>query len=503
MSMIWKEQKKIVSLGTNYSGWTMSSIPVDSTIMNYGDTTKSLAQNKRGRMRWYNVPNDVEVKAVYPEREVTSGQETLTPFYIQFDPQNRGVYNYNGGFDTNTVRKTNWNGIMKYLNTTSTDLINENINFIEFNMRIEDFSNLPSIDLTDAQLIIDLGSISEDAIPNGKIDSEDRLQTGILQQGDDIGLDFKTNQQELDTFNVLNQTNYTLSNFPGGQDPALDDNQFLQSQLLNDVNGTQNNANLEGKNRPDTEDLNRNGAPDFYSEYFEYVISLDTTNNQRISGRGREGSGWFQYRIPLSEFSKIITTTNNQPTLTNIQFARVWIKGIDQHIRIALVDFNLVGNQWFKPNKTDTTYNISVVSIEENRQIYMSPVAGNVLRQNVQNVSGVETLSNEQSVSIRVSNLVKGDRKIAVKDYQIRTLDLFNYKQMKLFVNGDPSFNYVDENTYDAAMVIRFGTDSNNFYEYRAPIHPDVRPGQPWNSLNEVAITFSRSYWYKNTREIL
>ena len=40
-------------------------------------------------------------------------------------------------------------------------------------------------------------------------------------------------------------------------------------------------------------------------------------------------------------------------------------------------------------------------------------------------------------------------------------------------------------------MVVRFGTDSNNYYEYRAPVHPDVRPGQPWNSQNEVTINFA------------
>lgn len=62
---------------------------------------------------------------------------------------------------------------------------------------------------------------------------------------------------------------------------------------------------------------------------------------------------------------------------------------------------------------------------------------------------------------------------------------------MKLFVNGDPTFNYTNENIYDAAMVVRFGIDSNNYYEYRAPVHPDVRPGQPWNAQNEVTINFS------------
>ena len=475
--------KKILTLGTSYSGWTLSSLPEDSTIADLD----SIKQIKRGRMRWYNIPNNVEIKTVFPKRDVQPGQETLTPFYIQFDPRSRGVYNYNEKFDSIPNIKTNWNGIMKYLNTTTTDLINENINFIEFNMHIENFSTLQSIDLTDAELIIELGSISEDAIPNGRIDSEDKTQTGIFTAADDIGLDYLTNAQELDTFNARNNTSYTFANFPYGPDPALDDN--LNTGVINYdiINGTQDNRGFEGKNKPDTEDLDRNGALDDYNSYYKYIISLDTTNNQMISGRGKEGSGWFQYRIPLSEFSKAI----NNPTLTNVEYARVWIKGVDEHIRIALVEFNLVGNQWFKPDKEDTTYNISVVSIEENPQIYQSPVAGDILRQTVRNTSGVDTKSNEQSLSIQVSNLVRGDRKLAIKDYQTRTIDLFNYKQMKLFINGDPSFNYVNENTYDAAMVIRFGSDSNNFYEYRAPIHPDMRPGQPWNSLNEVTIVFS------------
>lgn len=472
--------KKIVSLGINYSYWTMSSLPYDTAQANF---TSKVEEKKRARLRWYNEANGVSIKDIYPLRDVQAGQDRITPLVVNFDPTSRGTYNPYVKDWSSTERSSNWNGMMRYLNTTSTDLLNENINFIEFNMQI---LNLNGINLSNARMIIDLGSISEDAIPNGKPDTEDSLKNGILQIEFDRGLDFKTDGEELDYINLLNGTNYKIDTFPN-RDPMLDNNDSTGAINYGIINGTQNNRMFEGGNKPDSEDLNRDGSLLTSNQYFEYVIRLDTTNNRRISGRGAPGTGWFQYRIPLSEFTKNI----GNASLNNIEYARVWFIGVDSAIQLKLVDFNLTGNQWYKPNKADDTYNVSVVSIEENSQIYMSPVPGDVLRQTIRNTSGVNTKSNEQSLSMEVKNLTNGQGKIAIKDYGSQTLDLFNYRILKLFVNGDPSFNYTNENIYDANMIVRFGTDSLNYYEYRAPIHPDVRPGQPWNSQNEVSINFS------------
>ena len=94
----------------------------------------------------------------------------------------------------------------------------------------------------------------------------------------------------------------------------------------------------------------------------------------------------------------------------------MWVTGLTDTIRIALVDLNLVGNQWEKPHRADTTYSISVVSIEENPQIYQSPVGGDILRQTVINQNSANTKSNEQSLSIDVRNLsINGDRKYPKK----------------------------------------------------------------------------------------
>jgi hypothetical protein len=473
--------KKIISLGTNYSAWTLASLPLDSVI----GLTDSLKQIKRAKYIWYNLPSSVDVKKVYPLKDVQPGQDKITPMIVKLDPGTRGQYNYHQN-SFNTITTSNpeqtWGGMMRYLNTTSTDLISENINFIEFNMRIGIDSASIGSGIRNGKLVIELGTISEDAIPNGILDTEDKNQNGVLDINEDIGLDFKTNAEEKVIYDSVNVGGTAPT------DPALDDNNGDNTTIVVDIlNGTEFNRNFEGGNKPDTEDLDRNGTLDNNNAYFQYEISLDTTNNTNITGRGEPGSGWFQYRISLSEF----VNKFGPATLTGVEYARVWITGVEEPVTLQFVDFNLTGNQWYKINKQDTTYSISVVSIEENPQIYQSPVPGNVLRQEIRNTSGSNTLSNEQSLSLNFNNLQNGQRKLAVKEYKTLPLDLFNYKNLKLFVNGDPTFNYTDENIFDAWMVVRIGADTNNYYEYRAPIHPDQRPGSPWNPLNEVNINFA------------
>lgn len=468
--------KKIISLGISYNSWTMASVPLDNFIGPRDSLQYKFS--RRGKMKWYNIPNGDLLTNIYPLKDVQTTQNTITPFYVTYDPSRRGTYNYNGGYDTIQNKANTWNGVMKFLNTTSNDLVNENINFIEFSMRIENLNS----GTRGGKLVIDLGSISQDAIPNGILNTEDSLGNGELRPQDDLGLDYLNDQQELDRYNQLNNTSLSLQQLP---DAALDNNNPNGIFDVETINGTQNNINFEGGRRPDTEDLSRKNNVRNPNDYFQFEVSLDTVNNPYIVGAGREG--WRQYKIPLSNYVK----QYGNAVFTNIEFARMWVTNITDTVRLNLYDINLTGNQWVKTNKFDTTYNISTVSIEENSQIYKSPVAGDVLRQTIRGQNNVDTKSNEASLSLQVFNLNNGVRKTARKDFNTVPLDLFNYRSMKLFVNGDPSFNYTNENLFDASMVIRFGNDSNNYYEYRAPIHPDQRPGQPWDSLNNVTINFA------------
>ncbi|MBL8007560.1 MAG: cell surface protein SprA, partial [Ignavibacteria bacterium] len=479
--------KKIVSLGGTYNSWTMASVPLSNYIVDC-DTCITQKNSRRSKIKWYNIANSVDIRDIYPQKSVQPTQTTVTPLDVTFYPGSRGTYNYNGRFDTLTDRTKNWNGIMKYLNTTSNDLVNDNINFIEFSMKIE-----RRLGTENGKLVIDLGNISQDAIPNNILNTEDSLQNGTLLSSNDLGLDFQNDEKEAQLFESLNP------GLTAPADPALDN--FVASNndpAYDFVNGTQNNGNSDVGRRPDTEDLNKSNNVRNGNDYFQFEIDLETENNPYIVGVGR--NGWRQYKIPLSEFRQ----KYGNAVFTNIQFARMWVTGVTDSIKLSLYEINLTGNQWIKPNKTDTTYNITTVSIEENPQIYKSPIPGDVLRQTVRGQNNQNTLSNEQSLSIEIFNLTNGERKVARKDFSSSPLDLINYRTMKMFINGDPSFNYTSESIYDAAMVIRFGTDSNNYYEYRAPIHPEARlgePEQPWDKINYMTINFNDLTKLKSLRD--
>ena len=103
--------------------------------------------------------------------------------------------------------------------------------------------------------------------------------------------------------------------------------------------------------------------------------------------------------------------------------------------------------------------------------------------------------ANEQALALKFKGLPVGDSRQAVKFYTYRALDLFNYKVMKMFVHGDPGFQYVNESRYDAEIFFRFGLDSLNYYEYRAPI----RAG--WDPMNDVIINFENLTAAKQRRD--
>jgi cell surface protein SprA len=506
--------KKLVPLGLNPLSWVLSSVPMDSSLVpgNTQFIMDSLMNLKRGKINWYNLLNNVPIKDVYPNKSIASNQnQSLTPFVLDIQPDLAGQYNYitQDQYNTfNPVRRNTWSGMFKFLNTSQTNLRDENINYIEIWMQVKDINNVNAIGIGDsAKMIIDLGSISERIITSSimkpkstsgyTIDyhTEDKDLSGQLDVGEDNGIDGYSTDEEKAAF-----LNAGIPGIGDLTDPSRDDYAWVQGSTdYSSFNGTELNAtNLTEAKRIDTEDLNNNGTLNLENNYFEYVVPLDTNsykNHPFIAGGGN--LGWYQFIIPLDQYKKMI----GQATLTNIQYARVWFKGFDNNAQIKIVDFNLVGNQWIKSNKNDTTYNISVVNIEDNSSIYQPPVPGDILRQRDQTQVDQNVLSNEQSLSLDVRNVLPGQGKFVFKSFNTRPIDLINYKILKLFVNGDSTFTYTNTNKYDASVVVRIGSDTSNFYEYRAPIHPDRRPGSPWEALNEVIINLSEMSSIKQKRD--
>ncbi len=488
--------KKIIPLGLNPLSWTLSSIPVDNSLVpgNLSDQDRdSVMSRKRSKLYWFNLLNNVPISEVYPFKSVASNQnQNLTPLVFNIQPKFVGPYNYitQSDFDNEGPRDKKWSGVFKFINSSQTNLLDENINYIEVWMQVNGGAPLSS---DSAKMIIDLGSISEKIITTKRMPlnttsqtvnyhTEDRNSSGQLDVGEDNGIDGQPNSAENFYFPELSaETN---------NDPSRDDYAWVQgSTNYSKFNGTEQNAtNLTEAKRIDTEDLNNNGTLDQNNNYFEYEIPLDSNsfkNHPFIAGGGN--AGWYQFIIPLDQWKR---TVGGNPTLTNIQYARIWFKGFEEDSAIIkIVDINLVGNQWVKSNKNDTTYSVSVVNVEDNPNYYSPPVDG--LRQKDQTQVDQNVLSNEQSMSLDVNNLLPGQSKLVFKSFTARPVDLINYKTLKLFVNGDSSFSYTNPDIYDAAVIVRIGNDTSNFYEYRAPIRPDIRPMTPWNSFNEVIINLS------------
>ncbi len=478
--------KRIIPLGMAYASWHDISVPENlpyiSTLDKLPTGNNDAQMNYKAKTFWYNItPPNVFIKDIYGNRkQAAPDAQQITTLDLDFIPTQKGFYNW---FPNMSDPKKNWGGIMKVLSSTANNLIEENIGFIEF------WVNIPKAP-KGLKLNIDLGQISEDVIPNGKLDTEDKNGNGLLVDGADLGLDGLPDLQEPGYDPVSNP------------DPSGDDYSFnLSSGDYSHVNGTEGNGvSIDQGRIPDSEDLNGNYTLDQVNSYYHYVVPMDTNRavNKFVQGGG-DNAGWYLIRVPLKDFVETV----GSPSFSVVEFIRFWISGVTEEVHLRFAEMNLVGNQWQKvltPTVTtdDTVLAVSTINLEDNPE-YSSPPG--VFREQDRTNPQYTIFKNEQSLNLKITNLVDGDKREIVR-YLTRPLDVFNYKEMKLFIHGDEnnghgSVSYYDSTNqvnYGSEVYLRFGSDSLNFYEYKQP----VRAG--WN---EVSMVFSELTAIKIKRDSL
>ena len=464
--------KRTIPIGVSYTSWRDLSAP--DSLDNLPNLSRAEKMPYKGKTFWFNeTPSNVTVQQIYGDRkQVARSDQQVTVMDVVFLPDTPGTYNW---FPNLSNRNRVWGGFMKALSATANNLDQENIEFIEFWLQVLNAQS-------DAKMYIDLGRISEDVIPNNRLDTEDRDRNDAIdtEGKEDTGLDGLFDDQE--------RVQYQSTK----SDPSGDNFFFQRSNPPNifdyfNINGTQGNAILTDIGRlPDTEDLNRNGILDNATSFFRYEIPLDTvaSRNPFIAGGGLTKENWFLFRIPLKDFQKKV----GDATFTFIEFMRIFFTGVTEPIHFRITEFNLVGSQWQKLIKTDTILSVSVVSIEENPE-YSSPPG--VFQERDRTRPDENILRNEQSLNLIFNGLPDKQSREAIK-YLFRPLDVFSYKQMKLFIHGDKnnfpgSISYNDTlgrtYNYSTEVFFRFGTDTNNYYEYRKPVLPG------WN---EITIDFDK-----------
>ncbi|MFT4680579.1 MAG: cell surface protein SprA [Flavobacteriales bacterium] len=323
-------------------------------------------------------------------------------------------------------------------------------------------------------------------------------------------------------------------------DPASDDFEYYRSEELDasetsilarykGYNGLENNSptasqtgasfQASSSTIPNSEDINNDGSVSSAENYFQYKVSLRredleigknyvTDKVEGIATLANGGSGrvnWYQFKIPVRSPEQII---GNIQDFRSIRFMRMFFKGFEDSVICRFARLELVRGEWRRyefslgepgeyipdPDGGETSFDISVVNIEENGQKdpvdYILPPG--ITRQTTP--SGTSTLRqlNEQSLLLKTCGLVDGDARAAFKN---TISDFRSYKRLKMYIHAEALDPHI-LNDDDVAVFVRMGTDfDNNYYEYEIPLkvtEPGATdPYDVWPLLNNLDIEFA------------
>lgn len=359
-----------IPLTNQFNQWVIASVPQGDTLFpesQLPDPGISLGANRAG-LSWYisdpsarDQPDGtdpytslIQYQDIFPNRQLTPfEQSSLRPLDVTIYPRERGPYNFeipegyphSAGLNTNgelNLPATRWAGFMKEVNTN--DFEAANVEFIEFWVLNPYMNKTDGETVSDAgQMYIDLGSISEDVMRDGRQFFENGLPTGTnnvavdlspwgrvpieapvvnafdnnneSRSEQDLGLDGMNNDQEKTIgevgqwFAAIQASPNLSPNFKTAveKDPSNDDflyfrdasfpqapagpgllnryRRFNNQQGNSPANQNQNDIlNPSSTNYPDQEDLNRDRSLNETEAYFRYTIDMKKTflNGQEV-----------------------------------------------------------------------------------------------------------------------------------------------------------------------------------------------------------------------------
>ncbi|WP_242916089.1 cell surface protein SprA [Pontibacter liquoris] len=482
---------------------------------------------------------------VFPGRDPEVANTFEYTFDLAYYPRERGQYNYNPNLTPQGLLagdpRNNYGGISREIGF-DTDFDNANIEYIEFWMMDpfisgpngrKDAQGNPVQNKEGGELVLNLGSVSEDILQDNQYSFENGLPTDAAnlqnvdetiwgrvtteqfltdaftgvpgaRQSQDIGLDGLNDASERSYFQ-----NSFLNQIPGSapkavlDDPSADDFRHQLDPLYDQqnagilarykmYNGMENNSpeNSRFANYafPDKEDLNKDNVISDLEQYYEYKINLkpgqlNVGQNFIVDAVGQKINGdsvtWYQFRVPVRQPTGSV---GNISGFKSIRFMRMYMTQFADPVVLRFVQFQFVANQWRQyqqpindgnPCLTCTddakTFTISTVNIEENGQA-TEGATPYVLP------PGIDRLRDYASTTNRRQN--EQSLQLCVEDlkdsfskavYKNISLDMLTYKRLKMFLHAETQ----DPNTLDGDVeaFIRIGTDyTQNYYEYVVPL---------------------------------
>ena len=510
--------KEETDLGVRRSGWRPASPP------------DQFAHDQRGRLTWYNPLEQVDVRQIYPTREVTGRDQLQHVLIMEYDPTDPDLRwggipadsTFNAPWRQNDQDDVlnRWAGLMHPLVRNNVDQTRSR--FIEI-----------WVNGNRGELHIDLGVISEDVNDDGRLDTEDDRSDGfgnnLLEPEEDIGMDGLRDEDETGYDPVNNPDphgdNFVFEGTIGGTVPV---DQVDYSR----INGPEKNATDPDQNRrPDTEDLDNTGYLERQNDYFKFVVNLspDHEDTTLVAGGDQERTNWGSpeswrlYRIPLDtdadpaggnpgensgsqpggtngetgtvgspELNRAYDGAVGMPRFDETKMVRLWITKVNEPIKMRIASINIVGNQWQEdfqgaiiddmgnPVSASTlsafgeTFDVAVKNTYDNPGEYTSP-PGAIIEYD--RVTGLQ--NKEQSLILTYTNLQPHHSAQAYRTL-FADQDYTLYNTLRLYIHGSDDFE-IDRSP---DFFIRFGSGEFDYYEYRTRVLPG------WDEENHLRVVF-------------
>lgn len=284
---------------------------------------------------------------------------------------------------------------------------------------------------------------------------------------------------------------------------------------------------------PNVEDINKDNTLSESERYFQYVVQLrpdqmkegiNYITNVYLAtdiplADGTRGSvKWYQFKIPIRTPDKVV---GNISDYTSIRFMRTFFKGFQRPVVCRFASLELTRGEWRKyayslltageyiPDdyQNQTTFDLATVSIEENGSKEPIPY---VMPPGIQRETNWGSINmqqlNEQSMVVKICNLVDGDARAA---YKTMELDFRQFKRLQMYVHAEQSIQSQNLKYGDLTIFMRIGSDfTENFYEYEIPLSftpwgtGSNNPDAIWPESNAFNIDFDRLVEVKYNRNI-
>ncbi len=312
---------------------------------------------------------------------------------------------------------------------------------------------------------------------------------------------------------------YKRYNGPDGNSPTSD-----QSTESYPTNAT---------TMPNVEDINIDNTLSESENYFQYVIDLKPNKMEvgqnfitdinfaqgvRLPNGGTTNVKWYQFKIPLRTPDKTVGKIQN---FQSIRFMRMFLKGFSQSIVCRFATLELVRGEWRKYNnqlltpgdyipgdQSGTTFDVSAVNIEENGKRTPIPyVIPPGIEREINNTTTNLQKLNEQSLSMKVINLVDGDARAI---YKTTDFDFRQFKKLKMYVHAEKAKVDEDVKYGELTTFIRLGSDfTQNYYEIEVPLifttwgTSSLEPSAIWPDDNEMIVDLIKLVAVKERRNQL